>query len=835
MAVCLLAFAQVNNNNLSTALGATPFGSIPGLLQTINAALNGLGASAVVVDATAYSATAPIPKGEGCGNGTVVPLSNDAAGQMEAATCAAPIGAVISYCPPGGGPYNLTSDPYQNPSTGFINTKPVTLQMCAGVWNQTAPITPYAGGGLLGANPGSITNLSNQTELLWTGSTTELGYAIDYGLSHTFEQVCMGAAGINQTIPPDLRALTLSNTSGTATLTTKFSLGISDGSTQYAYITGTTNYNGTYLLTYHSAGPNYTFPFSFSGTVNTVAAGNVVSWVSGPKFGPNWAGLPITINSVVYTIAAVGSNTTLSLTTSPGTQTGVSWSETSIASEAPTSASVVPSDSCFDSGSFTHNMPGIVVQRITTNGQNAQNVSGFHANLAEENSYAAESASLFNANDAGIYGTITNASSLAGVATIVTSTSLTARVGMFLTVTNTTNYNGTFQLTSANNATDTYKFTLGSSPATETSGNAQSGGDTHGIAVGEPGGANVAENTGPWYANQIYTGQGCTATAIPLIIYDSQTQFTGHTTINNIGNGAHCQQSGGQALTLIAAEINCSGNCGVEYLHTQNDVTALEVGGQAPSSTSTSQGILIKSLQGDSTTGTLFHVSSNFNSYGTIESGFCQGTCVTATMQDDQTGYTLAANGKLNFYSFTPSSGPGLFGSAGPFTGLSTISAAQGLINQGNVIDDQTAGANPSAMSGQTSATCTNVTGMTWNIAANKNYVLRCKVPRTLAASATIAYCLGGPGTATSYSLEADGALGAAGVWGQISTLGQTAWGTKTSASAAAGNTGVDDVSAFIQNGSTGSGTALTLQTAANGTNNILVGANAACTLTQTN
>lgn len=148
---------------------------------------------------------------------------------------------------------------------------------------------------------------------------------------------------------------------------------------------------------------------------------------------------------------------------------------------------------------------------------------------------------------------------------------------------------------------------------------------------------------------------------------------------------------------------------------------------------------------------------------------------------------------------------------------------------------DKTIGFLASAMGAQTTATCTNITNMTWTIAANKNYLLECKIPMTLAATATIQYCLGGPGTATSYSLEADGDLGTAGIWSQISTLAQTAYGTKTAASAAVAANTIQHVSAAIQNGATASGTALTLQTAANGTNAITVGANATCTLTQAN
>lgn len=159
---------------------------------------------------------------------------------------------------------------------------------------------------------------------------------------------------------------------------------------------------------------------------------------------------------------------------------------------------------------------------------------------------------------------------------------------------------------------------------------------------------------------------------------------------------------------------------------------------------------------------------------------------------------------------------------------VTSVSVSNGFI-------DKSAGFLSVAMTTQTTATCTNVTNMTWLLAANKNYILGCRIPRTLAASATLQYCIGGPGTATGYSLDVQGANGTAGAWIDLNTLAQTAYGTKTTASAAAANTAIDYVYAGIQNGATASGTALTLQTAANGTNTIQVLANASCALTQVN
>lgn len=148
---------------------------------------------------------------------------------------------------------------------------------------------------------------------------------------------------------------------------------------------------------------------------------------------------------------------------------------------------------------------------------------------------------------------------------------------------------------------------------------------------------------------------------------------------------------------------------------------------------------------------------------------------------------------------------------------------------------DKTIGVLTSAMGAQTTATVTNVTNMTWNVAASKNYVMHCMLPITFAASATIAFAIGGPGTPTSHTIVAGWDLGIAGVFGDISLVNSATYGTKTTASAAVGGTQVVVLDAVIRNGSTASGTALTLQTAANGTNAITMLADGACSLIQTN
>jgi hypothetical protein len=84
------------------------------------------------------------------------------------------------------------------------------------------------------------------------------------------------------------------------------------------------------------------------GTVNT--SDTTVTWVSGTQFyvGTFWNGQSITINGTVYTVASVSSLTSLTLTTSAGTQTNVSYSMTDpncgVDPVAPSGSSDIPAD-----------------------------------------------------------------------------------------------------------------------------------------------------------------------------------------------------------------------------------------------------------------------------------------------------------------------------------------------------------------------------------------------------------------------------------------------------------------------------------------------------------
>jgi hypothetical protein len=162
---------------------------------------------------------------------------------------------------------------------------------------------------------------------------------------------------------------------------------------------------------------------------------------------------------------------------------------------------------------------------------------------------------------------------------------------------------------------------------------------------------------------------------------------------------------------------------------------------------------------------------------------------------------------------------------------LTTVSAGG---NAGYV--DTSVGVTTSAMSTQSTNAAVPITGMTWTVANSKNYLLDCHIPITFTSTATLAFSLGNTGgAATSYSLDAQGLLGAATTFGEINTLAQTAFATKTSTSGAVAGTTVAHVWAEIQGGASMAGT-LTLSTwnvAAAGTIQVL--ANAVCRLTQEN
>lgn len=225
-------------------------------------------------------------------------------------------------------------------------------------------------------------------------------------------------------------------------------------------------------------------------------------------------------------------------------------------------------------------------------------------------------------------------------------------------------------------------------------------------------------------------------------------------------------------------------------------------------------------------TTSFLNLTGTWNTTG-IDAGavFANITCTAAAALSKEFDFQIGGASQLNLSFAGANCATPLLTSAGNI--VSGVAAGAPNV-------DKTIGFLTSAMGQQTTATCTNVTSMTWNLAASKNYALHCQIPITFAASATIAFCLGGPGTPTSYNINAVGSIGAAGVYDDINLIGATVYSgsNKTTASGAVGaSTQLVLLDAAIQNGATASGTALTLQTAANGTNGFTILADAACEL----
>jgi hypothetical protein len=224
---------------------------------------------------------------------------------------------------------------------------------------------------------------------------------------------------------------------------------------------------------------------------------------------------------------------------------------------------------------------------------------------------------------------------------------------------------------------------------------------------------------------------------------------------------------------------------------------------------------------------------ANTNLLGLVQIfGNTSGRCQTNVISNLVTGYNLPGTVSDVFYRYCGDQA----------IGVGCVNDGQFLItgflsnssNKTAGLIDQSVGFTTTAMSAQTTATATTITGMAWSLVASKNYTLDCQIPITFAASATVAFTFAGPGSPTSYSLAADGPIGASAAYAQINTFAAASWATATGASGAPGAaTEMVHVFAQLQNGTTSSGTQLQLQTKANGTNSITIGANAACHLTQ--
>ena len=234
--------------------------------------------------------------------------------------------------------------------------------------------------------------------------------------------------------------------------------------------------------------------------------------------------------------------------------------------------------------------------------------------------------------------------------------------------------------------------------------------------------------------------------------------------------------------------------------------------------------------------------TGNVNIPGTLTATQLISTVSTGTAPLAVSSTSNVANLNASSLNGATFSAPGAIGggtaAAGSFTSENATTNTSSGQTKAAGFFDTSAVYTTSAMSAASSSSCATITdgtnAMQWSIAASGRYILQCEIPLTFATSATVGFCLAGPGTANSYSLSYWFALATATSFDELDLINQTAYATKTTASASPGAvTRQIHVRAQVNNGSTASGTQLALQTFANGTNNITVLADSACVLTQ--
>jgi len=127
--------------------------------------------------------------------------------------------------------------------------------------------------------------------------------------------------------------------------------------------------------------------------------------------------------------------------------------------------------------------------------------------------------------------------------------------------------------------------------------------------------------------------------------------------------------------------------------------------------------------------------------------------------------------------------------------------------------------------------------GISFPLLASKYYKLRCEIPVTFAATATIAFGFTGTSNPSSYDLSFSGNTGAAGVPQFVDFLGQTTWVSGSTNSGASGAPGAAARRIHLEASIINSANiqTITLGTVANGTNSITVSGRTDCEMRQMN
>ncbi len=204
------------------------------------------------------------------------------------------------------------------------------------------PILNVSTGGA--ANTGALVTASRTTfgslvDYLYTGKTIVDGYRVwgMYNLNTTFYDTEMNSLTdsygairyrrVGSVGTGGVMELSVSTSGGNRVWSTiaSGSSGVAGSDTQVQYNdAGSFGADGNLKWAYTT--PTQTLTIT-GGTVTGVCStsGTAVTWVSGNTFQAGQAGEPITINSVSYTVSLVNSSTSITLTTSAGTQSSVNF------------------------------------------------------------------------------------------------------------------------------------------------------------------------------------------------------------------------------------------------------------------------------------------------------------------------------------------------------------------------------------------------------------------------------------------------------------------------------------------------------------------------------
>lgn len=207
---------------LANAGGSAPSGTQGNPLINTNGS-TGYATSSAWIDASKFSSTAAIPAGQGCGTGSTVPESADAAGKIQAAICAMPNNGVIDARGIQGGTFG--SNWSDNPNTSSHTTKQGVLLLGAGTYTANVPQGQPTKWKVIGLGRGNTTILAGAAmQFLWcpgidsSGSCNNADTVLAFG-DQLWDVTLDGAGLVTQAVYKNFKAQEGSGLRGSWTIT----------------------------------------------------------------------------------------------------------------------------------------------------------------------------------------------------------------------------------------------------------------------------------------------------------------------------------------------------------------------------------------------------------------------------------------------------------------------------------------------------------------------------------------------------------------------------------------------------------------------------------------